>query len=90
MWTIYRYPLLVFALSRIVTAGVMAMEGWVNRPTTAQRRPTVHDLFGAVGMWDSIWYRQIALQGYDPALFHAQHPGVPAALAGLPLAGRTR
>ena len=73
MWTIYRYPLLVFALSRIVTAGVMAMEGWVNR--SHQRAvPSLHNLFGAVGMWDSIWYRQIALQGYDPALFHANTP----------------
>jgi hypothetical protein len=74
MWTIYRYPLLVFALSRIVTAGVMAMEGWVNRPHQ-RAGPSLHNLFGAVGMWDSIWYRQIALQGYDPALFHGNTPG---------------
>jgi Gpi18-like mannosyltransferase len=73
MWTIYRYPLLVFALSRIVTAGVMAMEGWVNR-SHQRATPSLHNLFGAVGMWDSIWYRQIALQGYDPALFHANTP----------------
>ncbi len=51
----------------------MAMEGWVNR--SHQRAfPSLHNLFGAVGMWDSIWYRQIALQGYDPALFHANTP----------------
>ena len=73
VWTIYRYPLLVFTLSRIVTAGVMAMEGWVTRGHQ-RSTPSLHNLFGAVGMWDSIWYRQIALQGYDPALFHANTP----------------
>jgi Mannosyltransferase (PIG-V) len=73
VWTTFRYPLLVFALSRIVTAGVMAMEGWVTRGHQ-RATPSVHNLFGAVGMWDSIWYRQIALQGYDPALFHANTP----------------
>jgi Mannosyltransferase (PIG-V) len=73
VWTIYRYPLLVFALSRIVTAGVMAMEGWVNR-SHQRASPSFDNLFGAVGMWDSIWYRQIALQGYDPALFHSNTP----------------
>jgi hypothetical protein len=72
-WTAFRYPLLVFALSRIVTAGVMAMEGWVTR-SHMRADPSLHNLFGAVGMWDSIWYRQIALQGYDPALFHANTP----------------
>ncbi|HEY1480151.1 MAG TPA: mannosyltransferase family protein [Gaiellales bacterium] len=60
-------------MSRIVTAGVMAMEGWVNR-SHMRADPSFHNLFGAVGMWDSIWYRQIALQGYDPALFHANTP----------------
>ncbi|MEO9176641.1 MAG: mannosyltransferase family protein [Gaiellales bacterium] len=73
VWTIYRYPLLVFTLSRIVTAGVMAMEGWVTR-AHMRASPSFDNLFGAVGMWDSIWYRQIALQGYDPALFHANTP----------------
>jgi hypothetical protein len=72
-WTLYRYPLLVFALSRIVTAGVMGMEGWVTR-AHMRADPSLNNLFGAVGMWDSIWYRQIALQGYDPALFHANTP----------------
>ena len=73
IWTVYRYPLLVFALSRIVTLGVMAMVGWVTR-SHHQSSSFFDSLFGAVGMWDAIWYKQIALQGYDPALFHGNTP----------------
>ena len=63
----------MFALSRIVTLGVMAMEGWVTR-SHQQSSSFFDSLFGAVGMWDAIWYKQIALQGYDPALFHGNTP----------------
>src|SRR5689334_10112612 len=59
---------MVFGLSRLVTALVFAMEAWVTRP--AGTPFTVGALFRNLGAWDGIWYRQIALHGYEPALAH--------------------
>jgi hypothetical protein len=67
-WSAYRYPLLVVVLSRLVTAGLFAMEAWVTRPHGASF--SVSELLRDLGAWDGIWYREIALHGYEPALMH--------------------
>jgi hypothetical protein len=85
-WSRYRYPLLVFALSRAVTFGLFAMEGWVTRHP-ARSGISFTPLFRDLGSWDGIWYRQIAQHGYDPVLMHgntaAFFPLYPTLLSGL-------
>jgi hypothetical protein len=63
---------MVFALSRIVTAFLFAMEAWVTRGHSAG--PTAGTFFRDLGAWDGIWYREIALHGYEPALMHGNTP----------------
>jgi hypothetical protein len=72
LWDGYRYALLVVVLSRLVTAGVFAMEEWVERPHGAGFSWGL--LFKDVGAWDGIWYREIALHGYEPTLMHGNTP----------------
>jgi hypothetical protein len=59
---------MVFVLSRLVTALVFAMQAWVTR--TPGTPLSFAALFRNLGAWDGIWYRQIALHGYEPALAH--------------------
>jgi hypothetical protein len=59
-------------LSRLVTAGIFAMQGWVTRPHGAGF--SLHLVYRNLGAWDGIWYRQIALHGYEPALMHGNTP----------------
>ena len=84
IWTIYRYPLLVFALSRIVTAGVMAMEGWVTRShqrvVLLLRQPVRRGRH--VGL-DLVPADRAA--GIRPGAVPRQHAGLPAALARMPV-----
>jgi hypothetical protein len=64
-----RYPLLVFAVSRIAVYAVMAAAGWTSR-VPRQSGISFHALFAPLGQWDVVWYRWIAEHGYDPAIGH--------------------
>jgi hypothetical protein len=64
-----RYPLVVFAASRIAVYGLIAAAGWTAR-VPRQTGLSYHGLFGPLGQWDAVWYRWIAEHGYDPAIGH--------------------
>jgi hypothetical protein len=61
-----RYPLTVFAVSRVAVYGLIAAAGWTAR-VPRQSGLSYHALFGPLGQWDAVWYRWIADHGYDPA-----------------------
>jgi Mannosyltransferase (PIG-V) len=69
----HRYPLTVFALSRVAVYGLLAAAGWVNR-VPRHSGLTWHALFAPLGQWDAVWYDWIANHGYDPALGHGNAP----------------
>ena len=56
-----------------------------RRPPRLGRRCSTNVLRD-LGSWDGIWYRSIAVHGYDPPLVHGNNAGLPAALPGLPWA----
>ena len=64
-----RYPLTVFAVSRLAVYGLIAAAGWTAR-VPRQSGLSYHALFGPLGQWDAVWYRWIADHGYDPAIGH--------------------
>jgi hypothetical protein len=64
-----RYPLLVFAASRVAVYGLIATAGWTAR-VPRESGLSYHALFGPLGQWDAVWYGWIAVHGYDPALGH--------------------
>ena len=64
-----RYPLTVFALSRLAAYGLIAAAGWTAR-VPRESGISYHALFGPLGQWDAVWYRWIAQHGYDPAIGH--------------------
>ncbi len=76
---------MVTVLSRIVVLGLFAMEGWVTRPHGAGAG--LPALLRDLGSWDGIWYRLIAVNGYDPTLGHGDQaaflPLYPMLLRGL-------
>jgi Mannosyltransferase (PIG-V) len=65
----YRYPLTVFAASRVAVYALLAAASWTSR-VPRQSGLSWHGLFGALGQWDVVWYRWIADHGYDPAIGH--------------------
>ena len=65
----YRYPLTVFAASRVAVYLLIAAASWTSR-SPRQSGVSWHALFGALGQWDVVWYRWIADHGYDPAIGH--------------------
>jgi mannosyltransferase PIG-V len=65
----YRYPLTVFALSRVAVYLLIAAASWTSR-IPRESGVSWHGLFGALGQWDVVWYRWIADHGYDPAIGH--------------------
>jgi hypothetical protein len=65
----YRYPLTVFAASRVAVYLLIAAASWTSR-IPRQSGISWHALFGALGQWDVVWYRWIADHGYDPAIGH--------------------
>ncbi len=64
-----RYPLTVFAVSRIGVYGLLAAAGWTSR-VPRESGVSYHGLFAPLGQWDAVWYRWIAEHGYDPAIGH--------------------
>ena len=76
---------MVVILSRLVVLGLFAMEGWVTRPHGASPGPV--SMLRDLGSWDGIWYRLIAINGYDPAVGHGDQaaflPVYPLLLRGL-------
>jgi len=85
LWRACRYPLLVVALSRIVVVLLFAMEGWVTRPHGSG--VGLPEMLRDLGSWDGIWYRSIAVHGYDPTIGHGDNaaflPLYPMLLRGL-------
>jgi hypothetical protein len=85
LWRACRYPLLVVALSRLVVVLLFAMEGWVTRAHGAPVGLT--QMLRDLGAWDGIWYRSIAIHGYDPTIGHGDNaaflPLYPMLLHGL-------
>src|SRR6478735_5703170 len=71
LWRACRYPLLVVALSRIVVVLLFAMEGWVTRPHGSG--VGLPQMLRDLGSWDGIWYRSIAVHGYDPTIGHGDN-----------------
>jgi len=65
----YRYPLTVFAASRVAVYLLIAAASWTSR-IPRQSGVSWHALFGALGQWDVVWYRWITDHGYDPAIGH--------------------
>ena len=64
-----RYPLTVFAASRVAVYGLIAAAGWTSR-IPAKSGISWHAFFGPLGQWDGVWYGWIAQHGYDPAFGH--------------------
>ena len=85
LWRATRYPLLVVALSRLVVVLLFAMEGWVTRPHG--QGVGLPQMLRDLGAWDGIWYRSIAVHGYDPTIGHGDNaaflPLYPMLLRGL-------
>ncbi len=65
----YRYPIAVWASSRVCVYLLLFMEGWTSRRprNSGFQWDTV---FRALGDWDATWYRWIAQNGYDPSIGH--------------------
>jgi hypothetical protein len=68
-----RYPLTVFALSRVAVYGLIAAAGWTSR-VPRQSGVSYHAFFAPLGQWDAVWYGWIAQHGYDPAIGHGNAP----------------
>ena len=64
-----RYPLTVFAVSRVGVYGLLAAAGWTSR-VPRESGLSYHGLFAPLGQWDAVWYEWIAQHGYDPAIGH--------------------
>ena len=77
----YRYPLTVFALSRVAVYLLIAAASWTSR-IPRESGISWHGLFGALGQWDVVWYRWIADHGYDPAIGHGNSAAFPWPIAG--------
>jgi hypothetical protein len=64
-----RYPLTVFAVSRVGVYVLLAAAGWTSR-VPRESGLSYHGLFAPLGQWDAVWYGWIAQHGYDPAIGH--------------------
>jgi Mannosyltransferase (PIG-V) len=64
-----RYPLTVFAVSRVAVYALLATAGWTSR-VPRESGLSYHGLFAPLGQWDAVWYGWIAQHGYDPAIGH--------------------
>jgi hypothetical protein len=65
----YRYPLAVFAASRVGVYLLVAMVAWTHR-TPRHSTVTYRSLFSPLSGWDAVWYHWIVAHGYDPAIAH--------------------
>ena len=50
-----RYPLTVFAVSRVGVYGLLAAAGWTSR-VPRESGLSYHGLFAPLGQWDAVWY----------------------------------
>src|SRR5262249_54346967 len=55
----YRYPLVVWALSRLAVYLIIAMQNWTDRHPR-ESGISWHALFADLGDWDATWYEWIA------------------------------
>src|SRR4029077_5790145 len=53
----------------IVVVLLFGMEGWVTRPHGSG--VGLPQMLRDLGSWDGIWYRSIAVHGYDPTIAQA-------------------
>jgi hypothetical protein len=65
----YRYPLTVFAASRLGVYLLFAVQSWTDR-RPRESGISFQALFAPLGDWDVAWYRWITEHGYDPAIGH--------------------
>jgi hypothetical protein len=65
----YRYPLAVWAMSRVGVYLVLAMQAWTSRRPRGSGF-SFHAFYSSLGDWDATWYRWIAVHGYDPSIGH--------------------
>ena len=65
----FRYPLAVWALSRLAVYLVIAMQNWTDR-RPRESGISWHAVFADLGDWDATWYEWIARHGYDPSIGH--------------------
>ncbi|HUZ83183.1 MAG TPA: hypothetical protein VMU66_00705, partial [Gaiellales bacterium] len=68
-----RYPLGVFAGSRVAVYLLLAMAAWVTRRPRGSG-VTYQALFHPLQLWDAHWYWLIVRFGYDPAVAHGWTP----------------
>jgi Mannosyltransferase (PIG-V) len=64
-----RYPLTVFAVTRVGVYALLATAGWTSR-VPRESGLSYHGLFAPLGQWDAVWYGWVAQHGYDPAIGH--------------------
>ena len=65
----YRYPIVVWAASRLAVYLLIAMQGWTSR-VPRDSGVSYHAFFASLGDWDAVWYRWIAQFWYDPSVGH--------------------
>ena len=65
----YRYPIIVWAASRVAVYALIAMQGWTSRVPRGSG-VSYHAFFSSLGDWDAVWYRWIAQFWYDPSVGH--------------------
>ena len=63
----WRFPLVIGALSRVLTFVVVGAIGLVRRDPD---QSISNALLAPFGAWDGIWYRRLADYGYDPTVAH--------------------
>jgi hypothetical protein len=64
----FRYPIAVWAGSRVAVYLVIAMQDWTTR---RPRSGAGFDaFFRSLSDWDATWYGWIAVHGYDPSIGH--------------------
>jgi hypothetical protein len=64
-----RYPLAVWAASRLGVYLVLAMQSWTTREPPGSGL-SWRAVASPLGDWDAVWYGWIAEHGYDPAIGH--------------------
>jgi hypothetical protein len=72
VWATSSYPLMVWAWSRLLTFGAVAMVSWINRPHGSHNLAA--SMIYRLRSWDGVWYLQIAQHWYDPFLSHGNAP----------------
>ncbi len=86
LWETYRYPLTVFAASRVIVYLLFFMVAWTHREPRHSGL-SYNAVFSGLGRWDAVWYHWVEAHGYDPAIAHgnvaAFYPLFPLVWRGL-------